>query len=29
MRFAPRPLARLLQELLRDGPPATPIDVGE
>ena len=28
-RFAPRPLGRLLQELLRDGPPATPIDVGE
>ena len=28
-RFAPRPLGRLVQELLRDGPPATPIDVGE
>ena len=28
-RFAPRPLGRLLQDLLRDGPPATPIDVGE
>ena len=28
-RFAPRSLGRLLQDLLRDGPPATPIDVGE
>jgi hypothetical protein len=28
-RFAPRPLGRLVQELLRDGRPATPIDVGE
>jgi len=28
-RFAPRLLGRLLEELLRDGPPATPIDVGE
>jgi 8-oxo-dGTP pyrophosphatase MutT (NUDIX family) len=28
-RFAPRRLGTLVQELLRDGPPATPIDVGE
>ncbi len=27
--FAPRLLGRLVQELLREGPPATPIDVGE
>lgn len=27
-RFAPRGLARFVQQLLDDGPPATPIDVG-
>jgi hypothetical protein len=27
-RFAPRRLAQLLEQLLAQGPPATPIDVG-
>ena len=28
-RFAPRALGRLVEDLVRDGPPASPIDVGE